>query len=739
MTLSNQDVTLLLQLLQSILPIDIASGELTNRLLHAGAIQLLHEDGSEPSIEALTIAAYSSPTDEACRLAYNALVDLARSENYSAIEALFTLAVVHNHKKASASIEQYHLHSTRPQIQLMYAALKRQFHVIQQADPNLIQLTAGFLQAPSELQNRLITAAEHSPLASWCSLVQALQTADAESFHDIVQSYHGYTQNEKACALHWLAGFASDGNSLAEDAVCQIALLYEDQPALALTQEHGWMPHDQTDKALFLFLTGQWDAYEVFDFNFSLLSAAYELASPSMRQRILAHSRQSGRSEWLQASPHASPARQLHEMSSADWQIAIRTLFNSQSFTELNRLAQAAPPVWAAAILSGLAECTSQPANLDPATWDRLIELARQVKASTALPLRRKNLHSPSESATCLALAADGSRIVVGSASQTITIWRSHDTAHPPLTILSPSPQTRAMAFSPSGEYLIAAGGDNAIRIFRAADGRLIKVLDGHGALVRAVLVLPDERTLLSAGFDGTLRAWRFPQGGESHILGRDTAEIFGMAISSNAQICLTAGANSSLRLRHLPDGAEIGQLEGHSDTVTHCATAYQSPLAASASRDQTLRLWNVSSRRLLSVTPLTSDPTTALTWHPGDRFVVCGTNSGTLTIFQPFSDQILGQLEAHRRALSGLAFSPDGQTLYSAGLDGEVGLWDFSPVLLMHQPPGSLPDSTLGELEKQNLPAARFVREILRWKHQFDIQIEHPAPIQIGEFDILL
>lgn len=739
MPLSDPDLTLLQQLLQSLIPDVATSGELTSRLLHAGAIQLLHEEGDERSVEVLCFAARSSPSSEACGLAFNALVDMARSQNPSAIEALFTLAVIHNHKEAAATIEQFQLHSNQPDIGLLYLALNRQFPAILQADPNLNQLTEHFLQATPELQNRLLATSERSPLATWSSLVQALQIADAESLASIVRAFSGYAQNEKNCALAELARLALEDNRHAMDAICQVALLYEDRSALALTQDHAWMPQNQTDKALFLFLTSKWVAYEAFDFNYTLLAAAFEQADPSMRQRILAHGRQSGHSEWLRASPHTTPVRPIHEMSPADWQFAIRSLLEKQSHAELSLLAQSAPPIWAASILSALAARATQPVNLDSATWNRLIDLARQIDSITALPVRRKNLHAPSDSATCLALTADGARLAVGSTDQSITLWRMHDTARPQVTILSPTPQTRALTFSPSGEYLIAACGDNALRIFRTDDSRLIKVLEGHDALVRAVHVLPDERTLLSAGFDGTLRAWRFPQGGKSQILGRDSAEIFGMAVAADAQIGLTAGADATLHLRHLPDGTEIGQLRGHTETIAHCATAHLSPLAASASRDQTLRVWNVSSQRLLSTTALRTDPTTALAWHPGDQFMVYGTNSGTLAWLQPLSEQHLGLLEAHRRAISGLAFSPDGRTLYSSGLDGQVAIWDFSPVLLVHQPLGTLPESSLMELEKQGLPAARFARELLRWKHQFDIQIEHPAPIQTGEFDILL
>lgn len=739
MNLTDPERTSLQQVLRSLIPDDAIPEELKARLLQTGAVRLLHEDAGPQAVEILTQTVYECPSPEAVQFAFSALADLAAAGNQPAVEALFTLAVEHDDHSAAEFIQAHRLQSLLPQTSALQLALTKETSTLLEWDTDLSILSAGFLQSAPEVQNRVIRAAQRTPLQGWSSIVQAIQLADTDSLESIVRSYYSYTQIEKNCALALLTRLAIDGSTLAADVICKIAVQYEDAAALSRANENAFLPADQIQKALFLFLTGRWDEYEVFDFNYTLLGAAYEAANPSLRQRILAHARKTGHSEWFNAASQASSSRHIDEMTFSDWRSAIQNLSQKKALDELWLLSQSAPPAWSCQMLQILARHTWQPPNSEIAAWQRLLGLAQQAFRTPIAPLERKKLHSPAGDATCLALSPTGRHLALGSSGQQISVWRLPAADQRPTIILSPNPQIRALAYSPSGEYLVAACGDHALRIFRSDDGRLVKTLEGHAGLVRTLSVLPDERTLLSAGFDGTLRSWRFPQGGEPQILRRASNEIFSLAVTHDAGVCLTAGADACIDLRHLPDGAAIGRLQGHSETITSLAAARQSALAASASRDRTLRIWNTASQRFLSSSETGADLVTALAWHPGDSFLASANTGGGISIFQPLSSELLSQVATRNNPVSGLAFTPDGTMLISTGLDGEATLFDFTPLLLVHSPLGSLPETQLATLERLHHPAAHFVREMLRWKHRFDIQIDHSEPIHAGEFDIIL
>jgi hypothetical protein len=64
------------------------------------------------------------------------------------------------------------------------------------------------------------------------------------------------------------------------------------------------------------------------------------------------------------------------------------------------------------------------------------------------------------------------------------------------------------VAFSPTG-WLLAAAGDNAVRVYDTASWQEVARLDGHEGTVRSVFFGPDDATLVSASAeDGTALVW---------------------------------------------------------------------------------------------------------------------------------------------------------------------------------------------------------------------------------------
>ncbi len=61
---------------------------------------------------------------------------------------------------------------------------------------------------------------------------------------------------------------------------------------------------------------------------------------------------------------------------------------------------------------------------------------------------------------------------------------------------------------------------------------------------------------------------------------------------------------------------------------------------------------------------------TLAVAWSPDARLIACGTRTGAVTLFDTATGATQGTLAPHERAITGIAFSPDGQTLVSADRD---------------------------------------------------------------------
>ena len=225
-----------------------------------------------------------------------------------------------------------------------------------------------------------------------------------------------------------------------------------------------------------------------------------------------------------------------------------------QKFAELWRLAQVAPPIWSAAILGRLVKANWAPENEvnEKASFTRLAEFAGECRATPLTVRPKKSLRAPVTEYTCLAMHPGGRIIAAGSSNRQIYQWDLPDGDQHEPALIGPSPVTRALVYSPDGEIIATASGDNRIRAFRLAGGQVIKTFEGHSAMVRSLAVHPDGRTLYSAGFDGSIRFWRFPHGTELKTLKPGPEEIFSMVIGANGTHLISAGADCLVRVWNL-------------------------------------------------------------------------------------------------------------------------------------------------------------------------------------------
>ena len=58
---------------------------------------------------------------------------------------------------------------------------------------------------------------------------------------------------------------------------------------------------------------------------------------------------------------------------------------------------------------------------------------------------------------------------------------------------------------------------------------------------------------------------------------------------------------------------------------------------------------------------------------------LACGISHGTVKLWDVVTGQENASIEAHGARVWGIAISPDGKTLASAGWDGKIKLWDVA------------------------------------------------------------
>jgi hypothetical protein len=140
----------------------------------------------------------------------------------------------------------------------------------------------------------------------------------------------------------------------------------------------GFAPRELELRALYYFATEQWKKYESLDFDTVLLRRAYATVDERLRRLIAKSARRNGRVEWLSAAVGGQRLVRIEQMSESEWTISIQLLGSRQQWSELRRLAEVAPPKYAARILKAFAVPKLHPGSNDIAFFGQMRPLAHK-------------------------------------------------------------------------------------------------------------------------------------------------------------------------------------------------------------------------------------------------------------------------------------------------------------------------------------------------------------------------
>ncbi|MEG3440306.1 WD40 repeat domain-containing protein [Pannus brasiliensis CCIBt3594] len=290
-------------------------------------------------------------------------------------------------------------------------------------------------------------------------------------------------------------------------------------------------------------------------------------------------------------------------------------------------------------------------------------------------------------------------------------------------TLTGYSGQTASLAISPNGEFLIGAGDDQRIRLWRlgtgaieqtlagypgrilaltlSADGRwlgsvhrdidrsCIQLRDlrsgelkhsllGHNKAARCLVITPDNASLISAG--QKIKIWDTRTGALQYTLSGHEKSIQALSLSPNGQILASASADKTVRLWHLPSGRLLHTLTGHLDWVRAIAFSADGQLLASAGDDRSIRVWRVAAGQLLTELSGHEDSVLALAFaapsagHP--RILFSAGKDGAIKRWQIDTGGFTRTFSGHRQWVSSLALCPRGRVLASGSDDRTIRIW---------------------------------------------------------------
>lgn len=153
-----------------------------------------------------------------------------------------------------------------------------------------------------------------------------------------------------------------------------------------------------------------------------------------------------------------------------------------------------------------------------------------------------------------------------------------------------------ALAWSPDGSQLAAGFEDGAIRVWDAGTWDEFRRIAVHRDWVRSLSWSPDGRRLASASDDESVGIWEIETGERLHRF-KSTSWVLSVAWSPKGRH-IAWGDESNVSLRDSSATGERVNLTGHEENAKTVAWSPDASQLASGSKDATVRLWNLASRK---------------------------------------------------------------------------------------------------------------------------------------------
>jgi len=264
-----------------------------------------------------------------------------------------------------------------------------------------------------------------------------------------------------------------------------------------------------------------------------------------------------------------------------------------------------------------------------------------------------------------------------------------------------------SVAFSPDGLYALTGSGDDTARLWNLSTGQEARRFEGYSQSIRAIALSTDNHYLLTGSGDNSARLWDNSSGSVVQVFrARTEGVVTSVAFSPDSRFVLTGSSDGTARLWNTETGQEqrsftgaalknAGRFTGTVMAINSVAFSMDGRLIATGSSDQTTRVWDVATGRMMKQLgqpytlpnePLPAPPVavTSIAFSPnGHQVLTARAFDPVVHLWDVTTGKQVQEFRGHVLSVAGfinaVAFSPDGSTALTGASDKTARLWDVA------------------------------------------------------------
>jgi WD40 repeat protein len=321
------------------------------------------------------------------------------------------------------------------------------------------------------------------------------------------------------------------------------------------------------------------------------------------------------------------------------------------------------------------------------------------------------------------AFSPDGSLVATSSGSMT----RVSDgrTGRPRYLLQGHTKNVQRIEFSPDGTRIVTGAWDNTARIWDAATGELLHVLQGPewdsqtvasgsgvadpivNAVLRAqtqifggmdVVAISPDGTLVATGGradpESVVRLWSMATGKLVRVLRGPSLSLsqsfLDLAFSPDGSRIASALGDNTARVWNVATGDQLLVLKEHTNSVQTVRFSRDGKRILTGSMDGSARIWDATSGKTLVAIHGHQDWVNAAEFSPDQRLVLTASSDKGLKLWDAATGSLVADLVGHQERVLGAKFSPDGKYVLAASRDKTASVWSVTigaPLAKLEQP----------------------------------------------------